>query len=237
MIEDRKQMESIALQINDKKSKIAQYETELAWLIQQREQELNEYYNRIEDINIIEANIDDINAEIDERVIVMDDSREEALGLAEVLKNMPMISSEERRELSSSIRDLSMMFKKEKSIIEGLLDELDEMNERIKVLTELGDRVLVSIDERIATKEAQISEMQQEIYELEVKFHESIVKIIDDLMDELKKRSAGNACASLEELLLINPDLINKIEMVNEKAEDVLGMTLEDYMLLNRILK
>lgn len=223
--------------IDELKKLIDQLEKELEQLIDRREEAEEIYYRRLDEINLLEDDIDSINEEIDERVILMDESREEALGYVEVFKNMPTLDPEEKRELATRIKASSNGYKEEKKFIEKLLDELDELENRVDYLDEIGDKPLIKLDEEIVNKDNMLAEVKQELNTYEVKLHEMIVEMIDEIIMEIKKRSAGNACTSLEGLKAINPDLSDKIDMLHNKAESVLGMSLEDYFILEKILK
>jgi len=230
-------MKVIEKTIDELKFYINKLEKDLILLISQREEKEMEYFERVDEINLLEDNIDSINEEIDERVIIMDECHEEALGYVEVYKDMPTLDPEERKELAERIKASSNGYKEEKKYIEELLDELDELQKRIDELDETGDKELVKIEEEIERKEIVLSEKKQELNTQEVKLHEKTIEMIDMTVMEIRKRSAGNACTSIEDLKAINPDLVENIDIITRKAENVLGMPLEDYFILEKILK
>lgn len=230
-------MESIENKIEELKSKIAQYESEIEWLLDRRDQEEDEYYARLDEIRDLEYVMDDINAEIDDRLITMDECKEEALTLVDEFKYVPSVSVRERKELVADIKYMSSEYKEEKRIIESLLDDIDEIKKRIASLEDIGERVLDNIENELDIREEKIKTSKQALAELEETLHTSTIKLLEEVMAELKKRSAGNACPDIDNLVAINPDLADNIYTVSARAEYVLGTTLEDYFILEGILK
>ena len=234
---DKFSMKEIKQKIERLQAQIIHYRNELNWLLEKRSQEEVEYHDRLNEIKLLEDDLDDINYEIDDRLVVMDASKEEALDLVEVFKNMPNIAGDERKEIVSDIRLKSNEYKEEKAIIEELLDEIDSINDRIDILEALGDSVLANIENEIITKEENIKQAQFEIDELQSRLHDFVVDMSEEVIAILKKRSAGNPCDSYQDLIVINSDISDKLKYLEENAEEVLGVSIEDYLMLHGVLR
>lgn len=230
-------MDALENKIDQLKSKIEQYESEREWLLTRYDEEERDYYDRLDEIRDLEYELDDINAEIDDRLVTMDECKEQALDLVDEFKYIPMNSVRERKELIADIKYMSTEYKEEKHIIEQLLDEVDEIKKRIDELEELGDKVLNNIEDEIVLREDKIKTSKQAVEELEQTLHDTTIQLLDEVMIELRKRSAGNKCPDIDNLTAINPDLAEKITLLSDRSLHVLGTPFEDYLILEGVLK
>lgn len=230
-------MEALENKIAELENMIEQYEIEIDCLEERLEHEKWAYQDRMDELEDLERLQDEINEQIDDRLVTMEHCKTEALDLVDEFKYIPLESVRNRKTLVADIKYMSNSYKEEKREIEKLLDEIDKIRERVTEIEETGDLEIVKIEEEIILREEKIKEYIETIAELEKMLHEMVLKIIEEVVAELKKRSAGNGCLSIEELMAINPDLSEKMAQIMVRAEIVLGTTFEDYLLLEGILK